>query len=126
MNISNPQAAAIYIGDITFDVLNPSSMARFWAAALHYKIQEISPDFAAIIHPHGQNPRCCFQKVTTTKDSKNRLHLDLYALDMDAEVRRLIGLGAQKVATREEEGVIWTVMLDIEGNEFCVQPPISR
>ena len=98
-------------------------MAEFWAAALRYDIQEITDDFAAIVHPAGESPRCCFQKVPTAKVGKNRVHLDLYAADMEAEVERLVALGAQKMRVGNEDGVVWTVMLDVENNEFCVQPP---
>lgn len=113
----------IYIGDITFDVCDPQVMAEFWAAALHYDIQEITDDFSAVIDPTGQRPRCCFQKVPTPKIGKNRVHLDLHTADMEAEVKRLETLGARKLRVGREEGVVWTVMLDVEGNEFCVQPP---
>ncbi len=117
------QETELRIGDITFDVLSPRLMAQFWAAALGYEIQEVTDDFAVVFDPAGRSPRCCFRKVGAPKTGKNRVHLDLYALDMDAEVNRLLALGAQSLGRREEEGVVWTVMLDVEGNEFCVQPP---
>ena len=123
MNTNKTGMPEIYIGDITFDVANPKVMAEFWAAALHYDIQEITDTFAAIVDPKGQRPRCCFQKVSTPKVGKNRVHLDLYAADMDVEVKRLIALGARKVQVGNEDNVMWTVMRDVEGNEFCVQPP---
>ena len=114
-----------YIGDITFDVANPRVMAEFWAEALHYDIQEITATVATIVDPNGLRPRCCFQKVATPKVGKNRIHLDLYVADMEAEVKRLIDLGARKLRIGHEDNVVWTVMLDVEGNEFCVQPPPS-
>jgi hypothetical protein len=47
------------------------------------------------------------------------VHLDLRALtSMDAEVERLVGLGAQVVERYDDI----TVMRDPEGNEFCVEP----
>jgi hypothetical protein len=52
---------------------------------------------------------------------KNRLHLDIRAsASMAAEVERLKGLGATEQRFVEEGGSFWTVMLDVEGNEFCV------
>ncbi len=48
------------------------------------------------------------------------MHLDVTASDVDAEVARLVGLGATRVADMEEYGYTWTVMTDPEGNEFCV------
>lgn len=123
MNTETSANLQLYVGDITFDVANPEVMAQFWAAALHYEIQEITPIWAAIVDPSGKGPRCCFQQVDTPKIGKNRLHLDLFTSDMETEVERLVALGAQKVRTAREDDVVWTVMLDPENNEFCVQPP---
>lgn len=117
------KALSIYIGDITFDAEGPVELARFWAEALHYEVQFSSEDFAAIIDPLKQNPRCCFQKACQPKTSKNRVHLDLFAQDMEAEVERLIRLGARKIKPGQDGDVVWTVMADPEDNEFCVQPP---
>ena len=54
---------------------------------------------------------------------KNRLHLDVQADDdLEAEVERLEALGASIRNWAEEDGGMWCVMLDPEGNEFCVMP----
>ena len=50
---------------------------------------------------------------------KNRLHLDFRPDDQDAEVERLIALGASRVDVGQGE-VSWVVLADPEGNEFCV------
>ena len=52
--------------------------------------------------------------------AKNRAHPDFSAEDREAEVERLVGLGASVVADHDESGVRWTVLQDVEGNEFCV------
>jgi hypothetical protein len=52
------------------------------------------------------------------KTVKNRVHLDLRAPHVEAEVERLAGLGARVLATVED----WVVLADPEGGEFCVQP----
>ena len=61
-----------------------------------------------------------FVKVPEPKIAKNRIHLDLMAPDPEAEVDRLVKLGATWVADLDEYGHTWTVMADPEGNEFCV------
>jgi predicted enzyme related to lactoylglutathione lyase len=48
------------------------------------------------------------------------MHVDLASKNADEEVERLVSLGAHKVEHREENGRGWTVMLDPEGNEFCI------
>jgi predicted enzyme related to lactoylglutathione lyase len=51
---------------------------------------------------------------------KNRLHLDLGTPDRRAEVERVVGLGASVVEEFSWTGMAWTVLLDPEGNEFCI------
>jgi len=86
----------------------------------------------AIVDPDGVGPRIFIQKVPEPKTAKNRLHLDLNISDarrvgpeegrrrVDAEVRRLEGLGATVGRAYDENGAHWVVMADPEGNEFCV------
>jgi len=88
---------------------------------------------SAIIDPDGVGPRIFIQKVPEPKAAKNRLHLDLLVSDarrvgveegrrrVDAEVRRLEGLGATAGRAYDENGGYWVTMVDPEGNEFCVQ-----
>jgi hypothetical protein len=39
---------------------------------------------------------------------------------MEAEVARFLALGASQIRVEEDEdGDVWTVMADPEGNEFC-------
>ena len=68
----------------------------------------------------GVHPTWLFAKVPEPKRAKNRMHVDLAAADHEAEVVRLVGLGATRVADVDEWGYRWTVLQDPEGNEFCV------
>lgn len=67
--------------------------------------------------------RLLFQRVPEAKTVKNRLHLDVHAGPerREAEVERLVGLGATVLREVAEQGGVWTVLSDPEGNEFCVQ-----
>lgn len=59
---------------------------------------------------------------TGAKIAKNRVHLDVH-VDPDqkeAEVERLVGLGAKLVETHSDRGPLTYVMQDPEGNEFCL------
>jgi predicted enzyme related to lactoylglutathione lyase len=127
------------LGNVTFTCEDPERLARFWAAALGYEEQEAPPEFmeawlaagrdpngaAAIADPSGKGPRLFFNKGEKTRTASIPIHLDLNAEDREAEVERLVGLGATVVETKTrttgpytEE---WTVMRDPEGNGFCVQ-----
>jgi hypothetical protein len=67
----------------------------------------------------------CFMPVTDVKTVKNRVHLDLTseAEDRQAEIERLLALGARRVDVGQTGAESWTVLADPEGNEFCVIRP---
>ena len=138
---------------VVFDCRDPAGLSKFYAEALHYKLQDPPRGYksweaflkeqgipeeewnsaSAIVYPEGKGPRIYFQQMDTPKRGKNRLHIDINAtggsratLDerkgqVKTEVERLLVLGATKHHEGEEMGDYWIVMLDPEGNEFCVQ-----
>ncbi|MGW6335902.1 VOC family protein [Nocardia rhamnosiphila] len=87
---------------------------------------------AAVRHPDdpfdpftgiGQGRRLLFQDVPETKTVKNRLHIDIHSTPggLDELVARLERLGATRVREVDQGPAgHWWVMLDPEGNEFCV------
>lgn len=79
----------------------------------HYIVLEPAP---------GSSLRLAFQRVPEPKVTKNRLHLDLAVGDLDDATRRAVGYGAARVPEGdfEEYGIRWRVLLDPEGNEFCL------
>ena len=70
----------------------------------------------------GAGRRILFQAVPENKVAKNRLHLDLLvgAEAHDAEVERLVDLGATVQGVHDGEEGRWTLLTDPEGNEFDV------
>ena len=101
-----------------------------WARAFGIPEDEWG-DTAAITDPDGSGPRMLFLRVPEPKTAKNRMHLDINITkrgsspqerrtQVDVEVERLTGLGATKLSAFDEDKGVWTVMLDPEGNEFCV------
>ena len=64
----------------------------------------------------GPGPTLCFQARPEPKTARNRIHLDIVGGTRAEEVARLAALGAR--VRDEHDG--YTVMLDPEGNEFCV------
>ena len=111
----------------------PDGFDSWEAFATEVGIPESEWDLlAASVDPDGKGPRLLFQRVPESKTVKNRVHLDVNVTDrsmdaeerhmrVDAEVERLIALGATKIEDRGAHGETWTVMHDPEGNEFCVQ-----
>jgi hypothetical protein len=70
-------------------------------------------------------PSCRSNHGPTRKTVKNRVHLDLTttADDRDAEIERLLRLGARRVDVGQTGQESWDVLADPEGNEFCVVRP---
>lgn len=109
---------SLTVQSVTFDAEDAAELARFWAAALGLSIADgASADFAQATGPGG---RYLFIAVPEPKSAKNRVHLDLEADNREAEVNRLLGLGAARLGDLDEDGARWTVLADVQGNEFCV------
>jgi hypothetical protein len=117
------------------DAADPQLLAAFWAQALGY-VSEPGYEFedgASIIDPDGVGPGIGFLRVPEPKTAKNRMHIDIRVAgkppwDM-AERERLIRakvaelVVARATVVREAmygEDLEHVVMLDPEGNEFCV------
>jgi predicted enzyme related to lactoylglutathione lyase len=112
--------------EVVIDCADHDDLIRFWSQALGWEGRRINEQYAALIPPDRTTLGILLQKVPEPKVGKNRVHIDFAADDLDAEVARLIGLGATAIVHREEFGPPgWTVMSDPEGNEFCVagRPP---
>jgi hypothetical protein len=76
--------------------------------------------------PEGRPPDIDFVPAAEAKTVKNRLHLDVAPRpedSRDAEVNRLLVLGARHVDVGQGPEVSWVVLADPEGNEFCVLRP---
>jgi predicted enzyme related to lactoylglutathione lyase len=109
------------LANITVDCADVERVARFWAAALDRKLgDQTSPHFASLPADQPGVPTWLFLQVPEAKAAKNRMHVDLIAGDRDAEVARLVELGATRLAEHAEYGLSWVVLADPEGNEFCV------
>jgi len=110
----------IEIENITFDCDDVEKLAQFWSQVIGMPIDPEGNEFVQSISTPLGEPNFLFLKVPEAKSAKNRMHLDFASNDRDAEVERLVGLGATKIADKDEWGHVWTVMQDVEGNEFCV------
>jgi hypothetical protein len=112
---------ALSVETLTWDCRTPRAMAEFWTAALGYELAHIDDEDALIHDPKGGGWPILFQIVPEGKTVKNRLHLDLRpTTSMADEKARVAELGATEHRYVAEGGSFWTVMLDPEGNEFCV------
>ncbi|MET8942658.1 VOC family protein [Streptomyces sp. NPDC004542] len=110
------------IRHITVDSADAHALATFWSRVLDLPVHEDDRpgDEEVLIEGAG----LLFVTVPDAKTVKNPVHLDLQPQDRtrDAEVERLLTLGATPVGDRRgEDGTGWAVLADPEGNEFCVE-----
>lgn len=118
----------LQLGEVVIDCADHDVVCAFWAAALGgWERRAVNEQYALLVPPPeqrtGDGPHplpILFQKVPEAKVVKNRVHLDLRADDLAAEVTRLVGLGASIVAERSLGDLRWVVLADPEGNELCV------
>jgi hypothetical protein len=103
------------LSTVTVDCADALAVARFWSAVLDRPLPEDANSGYAQLA--GQ-PALSFISVPEAKAVKNRVHLDLDVEDLEAEVDRLIGLGAKRLGDFDEQGFRWTTLADPEGNEF--------
>lgn len=103
---------------VTVDCSDPGELAGFWGAALSYDRRSLWEPYAGVKDPGGRDPHLTFQRGDG--QSTNHLHVDLYSDDPDADVERLVALGADRVQRIDEGDTWWWVMRDPAGNEFCV------
>lgn len=109
------------IGSVVWGVSDVPRAVAFWCAALGYRPRDAPEDDWAVLVPRaGAGPQLAIKRVTSDAATHRRHHLDLYAADQAAEVERLVGLGAERVAWRYEPHADYVVLADPDGNRFCV------
>ena len=134
---------------IAIDCTSPHELADWWAEALGWEVEAPDEEFVqrmideghareeqtvrhrgalvwrsatALSAPDPGRPRMLFQRVPEKKTVKNRLHLDVRVETgrREAEVARLMSLGATELWRASQGPHEWVTLADPEGNEFCV------
>ena len=134
---------------VVIDSAAPHELADWWAEALGWQVEPQDESFirrmvetgaaseedttqhrgalvwkagAALNSPDPDRPRVLFQAVPEPKTVKNRVHLDVRVGNerREAEVARLIGLGATELWRGAQGPFEWVTLADPQGNEFCV------
>ncbi|UOZ02973.1 MULTISPECIES: VOC family protein [unclassified Amycolatopsis] len=117
---------ACRISEIVIDARDPETLAKFWAAVLGYVEIGREPDGIEIGPPGtgfgGPQPTLVLGVGGSGKAAKLPLHLDVSPTDrdQDAELRRLLELGARPADVGQTGDESWHVLQDPEGNEFCL------
>ncbi|HEX6359177.1 VOC family protein [Actinophytocola sp.] len=115
------------LSELVIDCADPVTLSRFWCEVLGYvELGREEPDDGVEIGPAGgfggAAPILVFGRTTEPKSGKLRLHLDVNPVDrdQDAELARLLAIGAKPVDVGQTGEESWHVLQDPEGNEFCL------
>lgn len=121
----NVPGMKLNMGGITIDCADPRKLSEFWTRALDLEVAFDADGYFLMLRSsaNAAQPYLGLQKVPEEKAGKNRVHLDFSTDDPDGEIARLVALGAVAGEKHEAPGLTWTVLLDPEGNEFCVGSP---
>ncbi|MCT9929509.1 VOC family protein [Planotetraspora sp. A-T 1434] len=104
---------------VVVDAADPAALGEWWAKALGWVVVNDADDEYEIRIAPDILPGLIFVPVPKGKTVKNRLHLDFRPEDQQAEVDRLLALGARPADVGQGDQP-WVVLTDPEGNEFCV------
>ena len=123
---------SLSINQVAFDCKDPALLSDFWSQVLGYTKEDWGEEFGSMVSSSdGAGTRIIFLPVPEQKVVKNRVHLDVKTEDStrEAEVERLVRLGAKeiesKTLTTDAWTITWTIMQDPEGNEFCVSAGLA-
>ncbi len=106
---------------IVINANHPARLARFYARVLGGDPVDRQGDGWSFIEGSAGRPRLSFQPDPREKGERNRLHLDVRVEDVPAATAEAAAAGAVVVGgvVTDEQGS-FQVLLDPEGNEFCL------
>jgi catechol 2,3-dioxygenase-like lactoylglutathione lyase family enzyme len=110
---------AIRLGSVVINCADIELMTQFWTAALDLKAGPLSEEGNFRVLGGGVTA-ISLQVAKTPVSGRDQMHLDLFTHEQDAEVHRLLGLGAAFVRHNEDPDDDYVVLRDPEGNFFCV------
>jgi catechol 2,3-dioxygenase-like lactoylglutathione lyase family enzyme len=115
---------AVSLHHVVIDAHDLPALARFWAQVLGWRILS-EREREVVIGADATAPMgICFMPVTDAKTTKNRLHLDLSPDpgEQEAEIERILALGARRVDIGQTGAESWTVLADPEGQRVLRGP----
>lgn len=105
--------------EICIDAHDARALGTWWSEVLGWRHEVDADGDVQLIAPPGAGPNWFFIGVPEGKTVKNRIHLDFRPDDQQAEVERVLALGARHADVGQGDET-WVVLADPEGNEFCI------
>lgn len=112
---NNWLAGTGFLGELAAD--GTREVGLFWAAALDWPLVHDEDGETAISPPEGGFKIAWGGEPLIERHGRNRMSFVLVADELDAEIDRLVGLGASLVERRAGE----VEMADPDGNEFVLR-----
>lgn len=109
---------ACRISELVLYCRNPEALARFWREVLDFVVLDGEEDGSVEIGPRegfgGPQPTIILIRTDEPKQAKSRLHIDVNATDrdQDAELERLLKLGARPAGIGQTGEESWHVLAD--------------
>ena len=117
---------ACRVSELVLECRDPEVLTRFWCEVLDFVVLDREDDGTVEIGPRegfgGPQPTIILSPSAEPRRSRARLHIDVNATDrdQDAELARLLALGARPADVGQTGEEQWHVLADPEGNEFCL------
>jgi Glyoxalase-like domain len=109
------------VGSIVIHCIEFDKMLAFWQESLHYVPREPAQGGWVVLRdPTGKGPNVSLDKVPKKTPGRNNLHLDLYSNDREGEIERLLRIGAKRHRQAYAPDDDFRVLVDPDGNLFCV------
>ncbi|WP_423463610.1 VOC family protein [Promicromonospora sp. MS192] len=113
------------ISELILKCRDPELLARFWCEVLDFVELDREGDDIEIGPREGfggAQPTIILARDDQPRTGLLRLHIDINAVDrdQDAELERLLALGARPADVGQTGEESWHVLADPEGNEFCL------
>ncbi|MGB3352960.1 MAG: VOC family protein [Mycobacterium sp.] len=105
--------------EVCIDAADIHALASWWSQVLGWPQEPTEDGDVKLRAPDGAGPDWLFLAVPDGKVVKNRIHFDFTPEDQNAEVARVLALGAKHVDVGQGDQS-WVVLADPEGNEFCI------
>ena len=102
---------------IAIDALVIPDVMPFWEAVLGYAV------FGdALVDPDFEGPTFWFQQMDAPRPQRNRIHIDLYLPEDQAQARIDAAVAAGGRIVYDDRAPLWWTLADPEGNEVDVAP----
>ncbi len=117
---------ACRISELVLGCRDPEALAQFCCEVLDFVVLDREDDGTVEIGPRegfgGPQATIILSSREEPEHGKSRLHVDVNPTDRDhdAELERLLALGARPADIGQTGQESWHVLADPEGNEFCL------